>query len=136
MSDWTWVVPLPVVIPLFSAGLTLALWRRPRVQPIVSVTALVLVLLSSVTLLVLADDGPLVVDVGGWAAPVGINLVADRLSALMLSVSSAVTLCVLLYSLAQGRDDDEESAPVSIYHPTFLVLAAGVANALDRKSVV
>ncbi|CAM5786237.1 Na+/H+ antiporter subunit D [Cellulomonas persica] len=129
MSDWTWVVPLPVVIPLFAAGLTLALWRRPRVQPVVSVSALVLVLLSSVTLLVLADDGPLVVDVGGWAAPVGINLVADRLSALMLSVSSAVTLCVLLYSLAQGRDDDEESAPVSIYHPTFLVLSAGVANA-------
>ncbi len=28
-----------------------------------------------------------------------------------------------------GRDDDEESAPVSIYHPTFLVLSAGVANA-------
>ena len=129
MSDWTWVVPLPVVIPLFAAGLTLALYRRPRVQPIVSVSALALVLVASVTLLVLADDGPLVVDVGGWAAPVGINLVADRLSALMLSVSSAVTLCVLLYSLAQGRDDDEESAPVSIYHPTFLVLAAGVANA-------
>ncbi len=66
---------------------------------------------------------------GDWAAPVGINLVADRLSALMLSISSAVTLCVLLYSLAQGRDDDEESAPISIYHPTYLVLTAGVANA-------
>ena len=129
MTDWTWIVPLPVVIPLFSAGLTLAMYRRPRVQPVVSVTALALVLLASVALLVLADDGPLVVDVGGWAAPVGINLVADRLSSLMLTISSAVTLCVLLYSLAQGRDDDEESAPVSIYHPTFLVLAAGVANA-------
>ena len=80
-------------------------------------------------LLVLADDGPLVVDVGGWAAPVGIDLVADRLSALMLTISSAVTLCVLLYSLAQGGEDDEESAPVSIYHPTYLVLTAGVANA-------
>ncbi|WP_444664011.1 Na+/H+ antiporter subunit D [Cellulomonas sp. CW35] len=129
MTDWTWIVPLPVVIPLFSAGLTLAMYRRPRVQPVVSVTALALVLLASVALLVLADDGPLVVDVGGWAAPVGINLVADRLSSLMLTISSAVTLCVLLYSLAQGRDDNEESAPVSIYHPTFLVLAAGVANA-------
>ncbi len=129
MTDWTWIVPLPVVIPLFSAGLTLAMYRRPRVQPVVSATALALVLLASVALLVLADDGPLVVDVGGWAAPVGINLVADRLSSLMLTISSAVTLCVLLYSLAQGRDDDEESAPVSIYHPTFLVLAAGVANA-------
>ena len=47
----------------------------------------------------------------------------------MLTISSAVTLCVLLYSLAQGGEDDEESAPVSIYHPTYLVLTAGVANA-------
>jgi len=129
MTDWTWLVPLPVVIPLFAAGLALALYRRPRIQPIVSVTALSLVLIASVMLLVIVDDGPLVVDVGDWAAPVGINLVADRLSALMLTISSAVTLCVLLYSLAQGRDDDEESAPVSIYHPTYLVLTAGVANA-------
>ena len=91
--------------------------------------ALALVLVASLALLVLADDGPLVVDVGGWAAPVGIDLVADRLSALMLTISSAVTLCVLLYSLAQGNEDDEESAPVSIYHPTYLVLTAGVANA-------
>ena len=124
-----WVVPLPVVIPLFAAGLALALYRRPTIQRIVSVTALSLVLAASITLLVLADDGPIVVDVGDWAAPVGINLVADRLSALMLTISAAVTLCVLLYSLAQGGEDDEESAPVSIYHPTYLVLAAGVANA-------
>ena len=117
------------MIPLFSAGLALALYRRPNLQRIVSVTALSLVLAASITLLVLADDGPLVVDVGDWAAPVGINLVADRLSALMLTISAAVTLCVLLYSLAQGSEDDEESAPVSIYHPTYLVLAAGVADA-------
>ena len=83
----------------------------------------------SATLLVLTDAGPLVLDVGGWAAPVGIDLVADRLSALMLTVSSAVTLCVLLYSLAQGEADGDEAAPVSIYHPTYLVLVAGVANA-------
>ncbi len=46
MTDLSWLVPLPVVIPLFSAGLTLALYRRPRVQPIVSVSALTLVLLA------------------------------------------------------------------------------------------
>ncbi|MBD8058047.1 Na+/H+ antiporter subunit D [Cellulomonas sp. JH27-2] len=129
MNDWSWIVPLPVMIPLFAAGLALALFRRPRLQPIVSVTALSLVLVASLALLVIVDDGPLVVDVGDWAAPVGIDLVADRLSALMLTISSAVTLCVLLYSLAQGRDDEEESAPISIYHPTFLVLTAGVCNA-------
>jgi multicomponent Na+:H+ antiporter subunit D len=129
VTEYSWLVPLPVVVPLFGAGLALALYRRPRVQRIISVVALSIVLAVAATLLVLADDGPLVVDVGGWAAPVGIDLVADRLSALMLTVSAAVTLCVQLYSLAQGEADGDEAAPVSIYHPTYLILAAGVANA-------
>jgi multicomponent Na+:H+ antiporter subunit D len=93
----------------------------------VSVTVLALVLAVSATMLVIVRTAPLVVEVGDWAAPVGIVLVVDRLSALMLTVSSAVTLCVLLYSQAQG--DDEEHAPVSIYHPTYLILTAGVADA-------
>ena len=42
-----------------------------------------------------------------------------------------MTLAVLLYSVGQGmtRATSAEGAPVSIYHPTFLVLVAGVANA-------
>jgi len=133
------LVPLPVMLPLFAAGLTLALHRRPRIQRIISTTALAGVVLASLGLLVAADSGPVVVEVGGWAAPVGINLVADRLSALMLTVSSVMILCVLLYSIGQGvpgseSDPDDstprrEIIPVAIYHPTFLVLAAGVSNA-------
>ncbi|WP_125775451.1 Na+/H+ antiporter subunit D [Antribacter gilvus] len=134
--DLTTLVPLPVLIPLCAAGLALALHRHPRAQRIISVVALSLMLAASLGLLVAADGGPLVVDVGGWAAPVGIPLVADRLTALMLSVSGVVLLCVLLYSISEGISEspdglagDEDPIPVAIYHPTFLVLAAGVANA-------
>lgn len=129
LADLTWVVPLPVVLPLFAAGLALALWRHGRAQGVISVVALSLVLVSSITLIFAVDDGPLVLDVGGWAAPVGIDLVADRLSALMLTVSSAVTLCVLLYSLAQGVEDGDAETPIAIFHPTYLILTAGVSNA-------
>ncbi|MCL2850559.1 MAG: Na+/H+ antiporter subunit D, partial [Micrococcales bacterium] len=132
----SWLVPLPVILPLLGAGLTLALFGRPRLQKFVSVTTLTTVLAVSVTLLVAVCDGPLVLEIGGWAGrgdpAVGIVVVADRLSALMLTVSAAVTLCVLVYSQAQG-DDEETTAqrlgPVSIYHPTYLILTAGVANA-------
>lgn len=129
MSDYSWLVPLPVVMPLFAAGLTLAMYRHPVAQRIISVVALALMVCAGTALLFVADGGAVVVDVGGWAAPVGINLVADRLAALMLTVSSSVMLCVLLYSLGQGITDGDEAAPVSIYHPTYLVLAAGVSNA-------
>lgn len=124
-----YLVPLPVLVPLLSAGLALALAHHPNVQRLVSLLAMSLSLAVSVALLVGANSGPLVVDIGGWAAPVGISLVADRLSALMLVVSVAVTFAVLVYSLAQGLSDDDEGAPVAIFHPTFLVLSAGVSNA-------
>lgn len=121
---------LPVSIPLFAAGLTLVAGRRPRLQQLISVCALAAVLLISIAILIYVDrNGPLAFSVGGWTAPLGIELVADRLSALMLVVSSAVTLCVLLYSLGQGVADANEQTPLSIYHPTYLILSAGVANA-------
>src|SRR5690606_18118732 len=125
----SWLLPLPVLIPLIGAGLALALARFPRVQRMVTVAALTSVLGIAIVLLVLVNDGPMAVDIGGWAAPVGIALVADRLSSLLLVVSVAVTLGVLLYSLAQGNADGDEGAPVAIYHPTYLVLSAGVSNA-------
>lgn len=126
----TALVPLPVVVPLLGAALTLILTNRPRLQRSVSVIGLTTTLLVAVVLLVEAyRHGPVVVQVGGWPPPVGIVLVADQLAALMLVVSSAVTLCVLLYSIGQGRGESGETAPVSIYHPTYLVLTAGVTNA-------
>ncbi|GAA1719593.1 Na+/H+ antiporter subunit D [Isoptericola hypogeus] len=141
MTLWTveTLVPLPVMLPLFAAGLTLALHRFANVQRIISVAALAASTAASVALMFAADSGPLVVDVGDWAAPVGIDLVADRLSAVMLTVSGVMLLCVLLYSLGQGvpEGEDEDAVqsrvgdriPVAIFHPTYLVLAAGVANA-------
>ncbi|MCP2266159.1 Na+/H+ antiporter subunit D [Promicromonospora thailandica] len=161
MNLWTvqTLVPLPVLVPLFAAGLALALHRHERAQRIISVVALSVAVAAAAGLVVAAHDGPVVNDLGGWAAPVGVNLVADPLAAIMLLVSSIMLLCVLLYSMAQGiADGDGRTAPaargaeelrrtleaqdadadesgrrdvlpVAIFHPTFLVLAAGVADA-------
>ena len=61
--------------------------------------------------------------------PLGITLVVDRLSALMLVVSSIVLLAVVFYAIGQGIRDGDEHQPVSIFLPTYLVLTAGVCNA-------
>ncbi|MDW5323870.1 Na+/H+ antiporter subunit D [Plantactinospora sp. KLBMP9567] len=125
-----YLVPLPVVVPLFGAALTLVLARRPIAQRAISVTALVITAIVAGMLLWRAHwHGPLVVHVGGWPAPLGIVLIADQLAALMLVVSAAVTLCVLLYSIGEDRADPGVHAPVVIYHPTYLVMTAGVTNA-------
>ena len=126
----TWLVPLPVVMPLLGAALTLLLARRARAQRWVSIIVLTATVAVAAMLLVRSSlDGPLVVEVGGWVAPMGIVLVADQLAALMLVVSASVTLCVLVYSIGQGMADGNEETPLSVYHPTYLVLTAGVCNA-------
>ncbi|KUP97630.1 Na+/H+ antiporter subunit D [Thermobifida cellulosilytica] len=126
-----YLVPLPVVVPLFAAGLKFAIGvRSPLLNQLISVVALALVLATGVALLFgVAAHGPQVVQVGGWDFPIGITLVADRLSALMVTVSSAITLGVLVYSIGQGIADQEEATPLAIFYPTFLILVAGVSNA-------
>ena len=61
--------------------------------------------------------------------PLGITLVVDRLSAMMLVVSSIVLLAVVVYAIGQGIRDGDERQPVSIFLPTYLVLSAGVCTA-------
>ncbi len=124
------LVLVPVLLPLLGAGLCLVLGRSARAQRIVSIIVLTVVVVTAVTLLVRADQyGPQSVSIGGWTAEIGISLVADRLSALMLLVSTFVTLCVLLYSFGQGIVEFGRDTPLSVFHPTYLVLSAGVSNA-------
>ena len=82
-------------------------------------------------LLVVVDvgDAPIAVSVGGWPIPFGIVLYVDRLAALLVVVSSIVLLAVLLFSVGQGAADGDDDTPVSIFHPSYLILAAGIFTA-------
>src|SRR5664280_453025 len=128
----TWLLPLAVILPLAGAGVTLVASRRPRVQRVISVGVLATQLLVELTMLLqVTANGTMVMHVGGWTAPFGITLVADELAAFMLVVSSIVALTVLIYAISQGMADESETpeTPVSIFHPTFLILATGVTHA-------
>lgn len=129
LESLAWAVPLPVLIPLFSAGIALLFNRRPRLQQAVAVVAMVIATGFGIALAIGAVKGPIILDLGSWTAPIGITLVADQLSALMLVVSQIVSLAVLLYSVAQNVSDPVPSSPVAVFYPTFLILSAGVSNA-------
>ena len=124
------LVPLVVLTPLVGAATSLALGRRLRAQRVVTVIALTLTTVLSAVLLVGVDAvGTVVVEVGGWQAPFGIVLVVDRLSALLLVVSSIVLLAVLLFSVGQNIAFGDDETPVTIYNPGYLILATGVYTA-------
>jgi multicomponent Na+:H+ antiporter subunit D len=119
------LLPLPVVLPLLGAALSILLGRSRTAQRVVSITTLTVVLGISVALLVHVDrNGVVATQVGGWAAPVGITLVADRLSAIMLVIGSLMLLAVLIFAIGQPGAERNHVGFQSVY----LVLAAGVSS--------
>ena len=118
------LVPLPAVLPLLAAGLSMALHRRPHAQRAVGVAVLSTTLVATVVLLVrVRADGPVAVQMGGWPAPIGITLVADLFAAIMLVVAAAMVLAVLFYAIGSPRTADH----ALYFHPVYLILAAGVS---------
>ncbi|MFR9731098.1 Na+/H+ antiporter subunit D [Saccharopolyspora sp. MS10] len=126
----TVLVALPVLLPLAAAGMSLALGRFADFQRIIGLVVLAAIIADAAFLLYVTDrTGPVVLQVGGWAAPAGITLIADRLSALLLVVSAVVTLAVLIYSIGQRLTDYGRERASTTFHPMYLVLCAGVSLA-------
>jgi multicomponent Na+:H+ antiporter subunit D len=120
----TWLVPLPLMLPLVGAALSVLTGRSRVLQRLIGVTVLVALVAVSVVLLVRVDrDGIIVAQAGGWPAPMGITLVADRLSAIMLVVASVMLLAVLVYAIGEPGAERNHVGFQSVY----LVLAAGVS---------
>lgn len=124
------LLALPVMLPLAGAAFTLLVRHYVRLQLSLTILTLGAILAVAITMMIhVHQHGTLVLQIGRWTPQLGIVLVADRLSALMLVVSSVVTLAVLVYSSAQAVSENTERTPVAIYHPTYLVLVAGVSIA-------
>jgi multicomponent Na+:H+ antiporter subunit D len=124
------LVTLPVLLPILGAALSVIVARSATTQRLIGVVVPAGVSAVAAVLLVEADrTGPVVVELGGWPAPVGIVLVADRLSALLLLVSTTVTLAVLVYAIGQRISDYGRETASTTFHPIFLLLSAGVSLA-------
>ncbi len=94
---------MPVLVPMFVGALLLVLRGSLDMKRALALLAtLVQVLLASL-LMVQASQGTQVYALGNWMPPFGIVLVVDRLSALLLLVTSVLASGALLYAI---RGDD------------------------------
>jgi multicomponent K+:H+ antiporter subunit D len=96
------LVIVPVLLPLAAGALMLPLSeRRHGLKAAISVAS-ALLLLAAALVLAVRVDGPLghAYALGDWPAPFGIVLVADRLSALMVLLTSVLGVAALLFSTA------------------------------------
>jgi multicomponent Na+:H+ antiporter subunit D len=118
------MVPLPVLLPLLGAAVSILVGRSRATQRAIGVTVLTAVVVITVLLLVEVDrNGPVVAQSGDWPAPLGITLIADRLAAIMLVLASVTLLAVLVYAIGEPGAERNHVGFQSVY----LILAAGVS---------
>lgn len=121
----------PILIPFF-AGAVMLLYedRQRRAKLVISLGAALAMLVVSVELLTRAKTLGLAGGrdigfylLGDWAAPFGIVLVVDRLSAMMLVLTGLLALPALVYSAAGWHRQGQH------FHALFQFLLMGLAGA-------
>lgn len=124
------LVILPIVLPMAAGAVMLFLDDRLRTaKAIINFVATALLVLLSVLLVIQAAGVDAVTGatatypLGNWPVPFGIVLVADRLAAMMVLLTSVLGICALVYSLARWH------AAGPSFHSLFQFLLMGLNGA-------
>ncbi len=97
---------LPILLPLFGAiAILFAKLLNHKTQQLLSILLVfLLILVNIIALSDVKNSGTLVYQLGNWPAPFGITLVLDKLSALLVLLTSVLALGSLWYAIARGVD--------------------------------
>jgi multicomponent Na+:H+ antiporter subunit D len=121
-----YAILLPLLLPVLGAMSLLVGSRSLRTQRIGGVFFSGITFLASINLVLVTDQvGYIVLQSGGWAAPFGISLVADRFAAIMVAVSSFMGVAVAWYAV--GEIDAARLR--RFFFPLYLALIFGVNGA-------
>ncbi len=133
MTDWLAEAPwmlLAIALPLLGA--LLAFLRPHRAAMIGLIGAFMSAGAALAVLLQVVFGGPRQYEVGGWGAPLGINLWADGLSAMMLAMTAVVGTAVSIYARVYLADSPNK---VRRFWPLWLFTWAAL-NALFQAADV
>ena len=123
MSHW---LITPVVLPaMLAAILVLMVREHIVVQRALSMAGALALAAIATGLFWQASDGTITLyQLGNWPAPFGIVLVGDRLSTLMVLLTTLLAPLVLLYAIGSGWD-----ARGRHFHPLFQFQLMGILGA-------
>ena len=123
------LIVAPILIPLLAAALMLFYQdRQRRAKRIISFVACIAQLLVAIELLDMAksppgDAGAATYLLGNWAPPFAIVLVVDRLSALMVLLTSVLALPAIVFASARWDGRGQH------FHSLFMFLLMGMNGA-------
>ncbi|MEM7499377.1 MAG: proton-conducting transporter membrane subunit [Pseudomonadota bacterium] len=115
----------PILLPLGTA-IILFLMRRSPAHKVVSVlSAAILVALGGTILAETVANGPISAQMGGWAAPYGITLVADTLSGAMVLIAGIAAFTALMFATVEVDRPTEQLG----FHALCHAMIGGVCGA-------
>ena len=94
---------LPILVPLATAIVLLLLPHRPALSRAVAFAGAVGLLVGAIALFArVSGEGIQAVQVGGWAAPFGITLVADLFSAVIVVMVGVIgVVLTIVFTLGE-----------------------------------
>lgn len=121
-----WLLVLPVVTPLLTAGFLFVAKSDHGMADLVAALGSILQVIGALLLFVFVQEqGTLAIAAGRWAAPFGIVFVADALSATLVLITAVATALVFVIS----RSDLKKHHSYSLHLVGMQVLTAGIGGA-------
>jgi len=123
---------LPIILPFLFAILLLFFKNHIRVQRFLTLLGLAVSLVAALCLMwKVKTVGVQTVTLGSWPAPFGITLVADMLSALLVTTSIIISICVVMYSFTAIGEARERF----YYYPAVLFMLTGINGAFTTGDI-
>jgi len=129
MSWANHLIILPILLPMATAAALIPIDDRNRtLKGVLGFASTLVLFIATVALVWIATSGDSATGtsvylLGNWPAPFGIVLVLDRLSALMLALSSFTALAAQVYAMARWHTAGYH------FHSLFQLLLAGLNGA-------
>lgn len=125
----------PIVYPLLLGILTLGVWHYRRLQMIINlIGSFGLMVIGLLLLQQVMNQGIQVSQIGNWAAPFGISIVADTFSAIMVSITGIMAFAIAIYSVSSvsprfmNRDQELRRSQFA-YYPLLNIMYMGINGA-------
>jgi len=126
----------PILFPLIMGLITIASWKKAKLQEILNIAgSFVFLLIGFFLLRAVLQHGILHFQAGNWPAPFGITIVADTFSAIMVMITCVMAFATAIYSVSSMKNkiqvlgDMEKRRRQFTYYPVLNVMYMGICGA-------
>jgi len=116
---------LQVILPLMAAPACLLLRQPKLVWVFATITSALTFLISFQLLYLVQDGGPVIYQLGGWQAPIGIEYRIDFLSAFVLVLVSSISTIVLMGTHTSIQNEITKDKQ-TLFYISYLLCLAGL----------